>query len=313
MIALKEPNIVFDELNHTYTNEAGKQLSGVTALLKRQLFADKYDGISEKVLEQAAERGNLIHRQVEMYETFGGDVDTLSDEARTYVTLKDANKFETIATELLVSDGENVASGIDVVWEKKIKDISSDAWLSEIYLCDIKTTSKLDMEYLSWQLSIYKYLLLRNNPDVEIRGLYACWLPKEQNGKPKLVPVDEKPMEWIKDLIETDARGEQWVNPEAALVAEREQSLIVPQELTKAIASFLEAEKLAKEMKEQLRALMQEHGITKWECDEFTATIGKDSETTTFDSKAFKEANPDEYNKYIKTSTRKGSFKVTLK
>jgi hypothetical protein len=303
MIALKEPKVVFNEIEHTYTNEAGKQLSGVTALLKRQLFADKYDGISEKVLEQAAERGNLIHRQIEMYETFNGDVDTLSDEARTYVTLKDANKFETIATELLVSDGENVASGIDVVWEKN----------GHVFLCDIKTTSKLDMEYLSWQLSIYKYLLLRNNPDVEIRGLYACWLPKEQYGKPKLVPVDEKPIEWIKDLIETDARGEQWVNPEAALVAEREKSLAVPQELTRAIASYLEAEKQAKEMKEQLRALMQEHGITKWECDEFTATIGKDSETTTFDSKAFKEANPDEYNKYLKTSTRRGSFKVTLK
>lgn len=303
MIALREPKVVFDETGHTYTNEAGKQLSGVTALLKRQLFADKYDGISESVLERAAERGNLIHRQVEMYETFGGDVDTLSDEARTYVTLKDANKFETIATELLVSDGENVASGIDVVWEKN----------GHVFLCDIKTTSKLDMEYLSWQLSIYKYLLLLNNPDVEIRGLYACWLPREQYGKPKLVPVDEKPMEWVKDLIETDARGEQWVNPEAALVAEREQSLAVPQELTRAIASFLEAEKQAKEMKEQLRVLMEEHGITKWECDEFTATIGKDSETTTFDSKAFKAAHPDEYEKWVRTTTRKGSFRVTLR
>lgn len=303
MIALREPKVVFDETGHTYTNEAGKQLSGVTALLKRQLFADKYDGISESVLERAAERGNLIHRQVEMYETFGGDVDTLSDEARTYATLKEANKFETIATELLVSDGENVASGIDVVWEKD----------GGVFLCDIKTTSKLDMEYLSWQLSIYKYLLLLNNPDVEIRGLYACWLPREQYGKPKLVPVDEKPMEWVKDLIETDARGEQWVNPEAALVAEREQSLAVPQELTRAIASFLEAEKQAKEMKEQLRALMEEHGITKWECDEFTATIGKDSETTTFDSKAFKAAHPDEYEKWVRTTTRKGSFRVTLR
>lgn len=303
MIALREPKVVFDETGHTYTNEAGKQLSGVTALLKRQLFADKYDGISESVLERAAERGNLIHRQVEMYETFGGDVDTLSDEAKTYVTLKDANKFETIATELLVSDGENVASGIDVVWEKN----------GHVFLCDIKTTSKLDMEYLSWQLSIYKYLLLIHNPGINVGGLFACWLPKEQYGKPKLVPVDEKPMEWVKDLIETDARGEQWVNPEAALVAEREQSLAVPQELTRAIASFLEAEKKAKEMKERLRALMEEHGISKWECDEFTATIGKDSETTTFDSKAFKAAHPDEYEKWVRTTTRKGSFRVTLR
>lgn len=303
MIALKEPKVVFDELNHTYTNANGKLLSGVTALLHRQLFSDKYSGISEQVLELAAERGNLIHRQVEMYETFGGNVDTLSNDAKMYVSLKDANKFETIATEFLVSDDENVASGIDLVWEKANK----------VFLCDIKTTSKLDMEYLSWQLSIYKYLLLIHNPGINIGGLFACWLPKEQYGKPKLVPVDEKPMEWVKDLIETDAKGEQWVNPEAALIADKQQSLVVPQELTRAIASFLEAEKKAKEMKEQLRVLMEEHGITKWECDEFKASLSPDSQTTTFDSKAFKEANPDEYSKYLKTSTRKGSFKITLK
>lgn len=303
MIALKEPNIKFDELNHVYTNEVGKQLSGVTALLKRQLFADKYDGISEKVLEQAAERGNLIHRQIEMYETFNCDIESLSDETKTYATLKGSNKFETIATELLVSDGENVASGIDVVWQKE----------DCVYLCDIKTTSKLDMEYLSWQLSVYKYLLLFNNPDADVRGLYACWLPKEQYGKPKLVAVEEKPVEWVKDLIETDARGEQWVNPEAVIAADKQQSLAVPQELTKAIASFLEAEKRAKQMKEQLRELMEQHGIMKWECDEFKASLSADTQSTTFDSKAFKEANPDEYNKYLKTTTRKGSFKVTLK
>lgn len=303
MIALKEPNIVFDELDHTYTNGEGKQLSGVTALLKRQLFADKYDGISEKVLEQAAERGNLIHRQIEMYETFGVDVDTLSDEARTYVMLKDANKFETIATELLVSDGENVASGIDVVWEKD----------GGVFLCDIKTTSKLDMEYLSWQLSIYKHLLLFNNPDVEVRSLYACWLPKEQYGKPKLVPVDEKPEEWVKDLIETDARGEQWENPEVALIAERKQSLVVPQELTRSIAQFLALEKQVKEFKAQLLLMMEEQGIKKWECDEFTATYTEPGTTTKFDSTAFKKDHPDLYEQYIKESERKASIRTTLR
>ena len=313
MIALKEPKVVFDELNHTYTNEKGKQLSGVTALLKRQLFAGKYDGISEKVLEQAAERGNLIHRQIEMYETFDGDVDTLSDEARTYVTLKNANKFETIATELLVSDGENVASGIDVVFEKKIKDISSDAWLSEIYLCDIKTTSSLDREYLSWQLSIYKYLFLLANPSLKVAGLLACWLPKEQYGKPKLVPVDEKPMEWVKDLIETDARGERWENPEVALIAEREQSLVVPQELTRSIAQFLALEKQVKEFKAQLLMLMEERGVKKWECDEFTATYTEPGTTTKFDSTAFKKDHPDLYEQYLKESERKASIRTTLR
>lgn len=302
MIALKEPSIVFDELNHTYTNGEGKQLSGVTALLKRQLFADKYSGVSDEVLAKAAERGNLIHRQIEMYETFQGGA-LVSPELEAYVRLRDEWGFKVIATELLVSDEENVASAIDLVFDK-----DDLAWL-----WDTKTTSSLDREYLSWQLSIYKYLFLLKNPQKKVGGLGVCWLPKPQYGTPKMMLIEEKPLLWVKDLIEADARGEKFINPETILVAEMEQSLVVPQELTKAIADILYAEKQAKEAKERLRMLMEEHGITKWECDEFTATIGKDSETTTFDSKAFKEANPDEYNKYLKTSTRRGSFKVTLK
>ena len=300
MSGLKLSKVVFDELEHTYTLD-GKKLSGVTALLHRQLFVSKYDGIPKAVMDAAAERGNAIHRQIEMYESFGQG--TFDDEVNAYIKLKGKYGFETIATEWLVSDNEHVASSIDVIFDTG----------KGLVLCDIKTTSKLDMEYLSWQLSIYKYLLLLDNPKTKVGWLFACWLPKKQYGTPKMVEVREKPVEWVKDLIETDARGEQWVNPEAALIADKQQSLVVPQELTKAIASFLEAEKKAKEMKEQLRVLMEEHGITKWECDEFKASLSPDSQTTTFDSKAFKEANPDEYSKYLKTSTRKGSFKITLK
>lgn len=309
MTALKEPiGVSFDETNHVYTYEKKgngaiqvTQLSGVTALLGRQLFKDKYDGISKGIMEKAAERGNLIHRQIEMFETFGGD--NLAKEVDAYKKMKAKNEYETIATEWLVSDREHVASSIDVIFEKD----------GEIILCDIKTTSKLDMEYLSWQLSIYKYLLLLDNPKAKVSKLVACWLPKEQYGKPKMVEVDKKPAMWVKELIACDARGEQWQMPEDALEIIKGQALVVPQELTEAIAQVLIMENMAKACKEKLRVLMKEHGITKWECDEFTATIGKDSETTTFDSKAFKEANPDEYSKYLKTSTRKGSFKVTLK
>lgn len=298
MSSLKLSKVVFDELEHTYTYK-GKKLSGVTALLGRQLFQSKYDGISKGVMERAAERGNAIHRQIEMYESFGGE--NFDAEVDAYIKLKAKNKFDTLCTEWLVSDNKHVASSIDVVFEKG----------KEIVLCDIKTTSKLDMEYLSWQLSIYKYLLLLDNPKTKVSGLVACWLPKPQYGKPKMVVVPEKPMEWVKGLIECDARGEQWVNPEAPAVTE--QSLIVPQELTKAIASFLDAERAAKEMKERLRELMEEHGVTKWECDDFVATIGKPSSSSVFDSKAFKEDHPDEYDKYLKTSERKGSFTVRLK
>lgn len=302
MTALKEPRgVSFDETSHIYTSESGKLLSGVTALLGRQLFKDKYDGISKGIMEKAAERGNLIHRQIEMFETFGGD--NLAPEVGSYKKMKEKNKFETVATEWLVSDNENVASSIDVIFQKGKK----------LILCDIKTTSKLDMEYLSWQLSIYKYLLLLDNPKAKIGGLVACWLPKEQYGRPKMVEVEEKPTEWVKDLIETDARGEQWENPEVALIAEREQSLVAPQELTQSIAQFLALEKQVKTFKAQLLMLMEERGVKKWECDEFVATYTPPGITQKFDSTSFKKDHPDLYEQYLKESERKASIRTTLR
>lgn len=299
MSELRLSKVVFDEIEHTYTLD-GKKLSGVTALLHRQLFQSKYDGISKEIMEKAAERGNAIHRQVEMYESFGGEI--WDDEVNAYIKLKAKNKYETVATEWLVSDNEHVASSIDVVFKKG----------KSLVLCDIKTTSKLDMEYLSWQLSIYKYLLLLDNPKAKIGGLVACWLPREQYGRPKMVDVPEKPMEWVKELIECDARGEQWVNPEAP-VAQEEKSLAVPVDMATAIAEWLKAEQVAKEVKERLKDLMEQHGVMKWENDVFTATLTAPTTSTTFDSKAFEKADPETYEKYLKTTERKGSLRIKLK
>lgn len=298
-MSLRLSKVVFDEIEHTYTLD-GKKLSGVTALLHRQLFQSKYDGIPKDVMQAAAERGNAIHRQVEMYESFGGEI--WDDEVNAYIKLKAKNKFDTVATEWLVSDNEHVASSIDVVFQKG----------KDLVLCDIKTTSKLDMEYLSWQLSIYKYLLLLDNPKAKVKSLIACWLPKEQYGKPKMVEVPEKPMEWVKELIACDARGEQWVNPEAPVVRE-ESSLSVPVDMVTAIAEWLRAEQVAKDVKERLKALMEEHGVMKWENEVFTASLTAPTTSTTFDSKAFEKADPETYEKYLKTTERKGSLRIKLK
>ena len=50
---LVKSGVVFDSEHHTYTLD-GKQLSGITSLLDRQLFKDKYSGIPEDTLRKAA-------------------------------------------------------------------------------------------------------------------------------------------------------------------------------------------------------------------------------------------------------------------
>ena len=59
--------------------------------------------------------------------------------------------------------------------------------------------------------------------------------------------------------------------------------------------------------------MMEKNGVTKFECDLFSASIGKPSTREDFDKKAFQEANPELYKQYTKTASVKGKFTLKLK
>ena len=134
---LIESRVVFDEIEHTYTLD-GKRLSGITGILHKYICPDKYTGISEETLNKAAERGHEIHSQVQMIVDGFGYANQAPEVEAFFDTMK-GTYF--IAAEYLVSDNHHFASSIDIVD-------------SELNLYDIKTTSVLDTEYLSWQLSM---------------------------------------------------------------------------------------------------------------------------------------------------------------
>lgn len=187
-IQLKQSEVIFNEVDHTY-NYLGSFLSGVTSLLHRTLFANKYRGIDAAVLAKAAEYGHNIHEQIELVDTLGVESNTPAVQA--YLQMKQSLGLTTLANEYLVSDESYIASSIDIIFD-------------DLTLADIKTTSKLDMEYLSWQLSMYAYLFEMQNPGLKVPKLLAIWLPKPQYGKPNIIEVPRKSNDALKVLIAWD-------------------------------------------------------------------------------------------------------------
>lgn len=187
-IQLKQSPVIFNEVDHTY-NYLGSSLSGVTSLLHRTLFANKYSCISQAVLAKAAEYGHNIHEQIELVDTLG--VESTTPAVLAYLQMKADLGLTTLANEYLVSDESYIASSIDIIFD-------------DLTLADIKTTSRLDMEYLSWQLSIYAYLFEMQNPGLKVPRLLAIWLPKPQYGKPNIIEVPRKSNDAIKVLIAWD-------------------------------------------------------------------------------------------------------------
>lgn len=295
MITLNKSQVVFSELDHTYTLD-GKSLSGVTSILNRQLFADKYSGISDEVLNKAAEYGKGIHESIELYDSLGIGED--EDAVKAYIKLCQKEGLTRLDNEYLISDNDYVASSIDVVFD-------------DCSLADIKTTSHLDEEYVSWQLSIYAYLFEKQNPDLQANRLLAIWLPKARYGKPKVVEVPRKPVSEIVRLIEADKAGQQYV-PSVASTTEITIANDVVQEVIRIERELKELKDKQTELREGLLKQMQEHNIKSFKTDGLSLTRKLATTKTSLDSKMLQEKYPEIYNECLKTSEVKESLLIKI-
>lgn len=337
---LTQSEVVFNEETHRYLR-GDAELSGITGLIHAVLLLGVYPDASDYVkkvqIPKAGYYGTCVHKAIQAWDELGIELTQFPEKEHptagilpaqdvsaelAYYRKAKPRACKTIASEFTVSYG-NFASQIDAIWADKE---------GGIYLVDHKTNN-LDYypggaeglkEYLSWQLSCYAFMF-EWQTSWKVKSLLGNWMRK---GAGELWRIERKPDELVQKLLSTEIIKQEWggftyYNPEMQVfaakveevkpVATTTDALAVPVDVVSAITTLLRAEKAAKAMKEKLRELMEAAGVTKWECPEFTATIGKPSETTTFDSKAFQADHPDLYEQYLKTTTRKGSFTQKLK
>lgn len=185
--------INFLEESHTYLID-GMIVPSVSEILQF-IFPKKYSGIPDYILERKAKYGSKVHEAIEVFEKDNKIINLniyqqLSLEQ--YLKLKNKYNIEVLEQEHIVSYKYDYCGRFDMI--AKINE--------DICLCDIKTTSELDKEYLSWQLSYYE-MAMENKFD----KLYAIWLPKKELGM--LVEVGRKSKE---ELIQKLEDFKKWKN-----------------------------------------------------------------------------------------------------
>lgn len=289
---LHKSEVIFNSGSHTYSLN-GVALSGITGMINRQLFPDKYKAIPENILNKAAEKGHSIHEVCEIIDDLG--VEHHSDEAHNYQLLKEQFGLEYVCSEYLVSDNKYFASCIDKVFK------NGDGY----DLGDIKTTYKLDKEYLSWQLSIYAFFFEMNNPGAKVKRLLGIWL---RGPISELVEVERIPEAVVIDLLTSEVNGEQFVNPYKKEV--QAFSLPMAEEAVKEVLSQAKywADK-AKELKDGIMKEMVKAGAYSYE-GEIKITRKKDSIRKDFDKDSFRNDYPELFEKYIKQVPVLGSITI---
>lgn len=298
---LPDCGVRFYEEEHQYWL-GDKQLQGITGILGRQLFPKQYDTVPDHILENAARRGSAVHnmaQQLDIFGTYSIPEDSIHDEKaiefiKAYARLATEHKFRSVANEYLVTDNAYYASAIDKVFEMG----------GRLCLGDIKTTYSLNTDYVSWQLSIYKYLF-EAQTGLEVKELYAIWT--REGGK--LVKVEDKGKDRVTALLQADIRGERYVD---SIVKPEDSSLPMIEAMNALRGVMLqirEAKSLEEDLRGKLSTLFDEMGIDKWESDSFTFTRVEASMKKVFDEDKFKAENSNLAEEFTVTILDEASLK----
>jgi len=294
MKQLRNSGVVFIENDYERKYLLGdKELSGITGIISKHLFPDEYSKVPAHVLKNASKRGTRIHDDTFTYDMFGT---TNSEEARWYADLKEKVGFDVIDNEYLVSDLKHFASAID-----KVLLINN-----KYYLCDMKTTYRLNRPKLSWQLSILKYFFNIINPGIEVAGLTAIWV---RDGA-TFHEIDEVPLDEVERLLECEVSGTKYTR---AVMKGEVEALHLIKELSEIASEIKRLDDLKKDYNSRIEKLFKDTGLVSWDNDFFTISKSKDYTRKGFDSKKFEKDNPELYAKYVKDIQVKGSITTKLK
>ena len=204
----------FVEEDHLYVLD-GIIIPSVSQIL-HVIFKDKYKDVPENILRAKAQYGTTIHEYIERYENNEElpSLDYIQQASfKQYLKIKEENRIEVLEQEQMIHYKDKYAGRFDMI--AKVD--------NDIALCDIKTTAELDLEYLSWQLSLYAFAIGK-----KFDKLYAIWLPKKELGK--LVEIKRKTereilkmLEDYEEEIEDEEEEEEFINDYPEEEYDREQ------------------------------------------------------------------------------------------
>ena len=179
--------IEFLEKEHIYLKD-GMIIPSVSEIL-HFIFPDKYKNVPKNILNKKANYGTKVHEAIEKLEKDGQlDIGQLNIYQKIaidqYIKLKNTFDIKVLEQEQIISYEYEYCGRFDMI---AIVDGKKS-------LCDIKTTSILDTEYLSWQLSYYELAYGK-----KFEELYAIWLPKKDLGR--IVIIERKSKKELLDKI----------------------------------------------------------------------------------------------------------------
>lgn len=305
-IKLKDSGVIFNAEDHTYLL-GDKFLSGITPVLQRQFFPTEFEGIPKHIVDAAAEYGTQVHASCEDFDANWNNDGTI--EVQDYIQICHDYNLTHEASEYTVTDGKDYASQIDKVY--RVSDDTFD-------LGDIKTYGQMTaekQEKARWQLSVYAMLFERQNRGAKVGRLFIIHLRNKQKKDgtfdhiSEIIFVNRIPSEICEDLLATDLRGEQFINPYGIPEEYRTQEAII-REL---IQTKTAIEEKLNGIKAKILRDMELKNVKTWATDTMRLTRKLPTQRSSFNLALFKTDHPEyDYDKYMRVSEVSGSLLIAV-
>ena len=305
-IKLKDSGVIFNAEDHTYLL-GDKFLSGITPVLQRQFFPTEFEGIPKHIVDAAAEYGTEVHASCEDFDANWNNDGTI--EVQDYIQICHDYNLTHEASEYTVTDGKDYASQIDKVY--RVSDDTFD-------LADIKTYGQMTPEKLAkarWQLSCYAAMFEMQNRGAKVGRLFIIHLRNKQKKDgtfdhiAEIIFVNRIPSVICEDLLATDLRGEQFINPYGIPEEYRSQEAII-REL---IQTKTAIEEKLNGIKAKILRDMELKNVKTWATDTMRLTRKLPTQRSSFNLALFKTDHPEyDYDKYMRVSEVSGSLLIAV-
>lgn len=299
---------------HQYYIDDNMAEYSVTEILQKQGIAPSYDTVSDVDMKKAISRGNKIHKDIDKTFRVAGYKPTTNAGKEFYKWYKENCQYG--CSEQLVGinwKGIRIGGCIDFLG------LNIDG---DYIVGDHKTTSVFHEEYVSWQVSIYDYMLRKigcgslNNIVFNWSGakkFYCFWYKGDELKVKELKKIDDSEIEKLFDCV---VEGKSYQRPLlvvdkelAKQVQEIEHQLIDKQNELKAL------QERQQELESKLLESFEKQGIKTWETPDkrLQVTYVAPSESIRIDSTKLKRELPMVWGKYQTITKRKAYLKITLR
>lgn len=280
----------FDKETHTYS-ENGRTMISVTQLLRKHGLAPDYSAVDPEVLEARSRKGTLIHKEIEEWIKEGKE--GFTPHLRSFIDY--APNLEGIESETILTDGF-VAGTADLFFLEG----------GERVVADIKTTSTLHRDAVSWQLSLYAYLDGWRCSKAE-----AFHFGKE--GELTVSEIPLKPKEEVERLIQAEKEGRIYQPSEIVPSWQLEELREAEELVRKTKREAEDAKRRADEVRAAIVSAMEKNGIHRFENESMRIAYIAPSKKRTVDAERLKKELPTVYEEFSKETNTKASVRITLK